>query len=280
MKASGFRLLPLSVLFFPLLLVWTSLSTTSAGIARRVYPRPILAFSFDNVTSSYVPDDSGSGNTYSIVAYDQNGPFTPTTGRSFSGSGKAMHFDGFQEQRIEVNGAALTVQAFTIMADIRLHNPPNFTDPLRWEISEKAGSYWANIRVDQGSVTPGPPFLLRVGGFFSVRENTNYTGVNPVTAGLWQSVAFVFDDVQHTLTTYVNGLFDYSVAQTGTLDPSIAHNGIDENLVVGAKHRQGISEILQAFFDGQMDNYRLFDVALSPAEIAYFSGRPVPSSSR
>ena len=280
MKQTALRFLPLIALLFPPLPVSISISTTSAGTARRVYPNPILAFSFDHVRSSNVPDDSGSGNAYSIVAYDQNGPFTPTTGQSFPGSGKAMNFDGFQMQRIEVNGAALTVEAFTIMADIRLHNPPNFTDSRRWEISEKAGSYWANIRLDQGPVKPGPPFLLRVGGFFSNRENTNYTGVTPITVGSWQNVAFVFDDVRHTLTTYVNGVFDHSETQTGTLDSSIVRNGIDENLVVGAKHRQGISELLQAFFDGQMDNYRLFDVALSPAEVAYFSGRPVLSPDR
>jgi hypothetical protein len=60
----------------------------------------------------------------------------------------------------------------------------------------------------------------------------------------------------------------------------ILHHGIDENLVVGAKHRQGGTEMLQAFFDAQMDNYRVFDLALSPTEIAYFSCWAVPSLSR
>ena len=280
MKETGFRSIRSVAVVLTLLLGPISTSKTSAGTARSVHPNPILAFSFDHVTSSNVQDDSGSGNSYSIVAYDQNGPFTPTTGRSFVRSGNAMNFDGFQKQRIEVNGSALTVQAFTIMADIRLHNPPNFTDPQRWEISEKSGSYWANIRVDQGTVRPGPPFLLRVGGFFSGEGNTNYTGVTAIKAGPWQNVAFVFDNVGQTLSTYINGVFDHSEPQTGSLDPSILHNGIDENLVVGAKHRQGGTEALQACFDGQMDNYRLFSVALLPAEIAYFSGRPVVSLSR
>lgn len=280
MKRPRARSRKTAALFVPLLLAGISISKISADERASLLPTPILAFSFDHVTSSSVPDDSGSGNSYSIAAYDQNGPFTPMTGRSFARSGKAMSFDGFRKQRIEVNGPALTVEAFTIMADIRLHNPPNFTDPQRWEISEKSGSYWANIRLDQGPRRPGPPFLLRVGGFFSDQANTNYTGVNALAAGDWQSVAFVFDNVAQTLTTYVNGVFDHSEPQAGSLDPSILHNGIDENLVIGAKHRQGEPEILQAFFDGQMDNYRLFNVALSPAEIAYFSGRPVPSLSR
>lgn len=83
-----------------------------------------------------------------------------------------MNFDGTKQQRIEINGTALTVHAFTIMADVRLRNPPRFTDPAnqRWEISEKAGSYWANIRMDQGPVRPGPPYVLRVGGFSTESE--------------------------------------------------------------------------------------------------------------
>lgn len=274
------RSLQSAALLLPFLLILISIAKICAGTNQDLHPRPILAFSFDNVTSSDVPDDSGSGNIYSIVAYDLNGPFTPTTIQSFAGSGQAMDFDGFQEQRIEVNGPALTVPAFTIMADIRLHNPPNYTNPLRWELSEKAGSYWANIRVDQGHTRPGPPFLLRVGGFFSGQGNTHYTGVTRIKAGPWQSVAFVFDNVVHTLTTYVNGVFDHSEPQDGTLDPSIVHNGIDENLVVGAKHRQGGVEVLEAFFDGQMDNYRLFNVPLSSEEVAYFSRRPVRSLSQ
>ena len=139
MAQTRLRFVPLTVLLVSLLLVSIPISETSADSSATLPPSPILAFSFDNVTSSNVPDDSGSGNTYSISAYDRSGPFTPVTGRSFSRSGNAMDFNGFRKQRIEVNGPALTVEAFTIMADIRLQNPPNFTDPQRWEISEKGG---------------------------------------------------------------------------------------------------------------------------------------------
>ena len=57
-------------------------------------PRPILAYSFEKVTSSVISDDSRSGNVYISVAYDISGPFIPTTGPSFPGSGKAFYFDG------------------------------------------------------------------------------------------------------------------------------------------------------------------------------------------
>jgi hypothetical protein len=232
-------------------------------------PSPILAFSFDNVTSAAVPDDSGSGNTYSITAYNSSGPFTPTTVDSFPGSGKAMEFDGPQEQRVEVSGTALTVSGFTIMADVNITG--NDTDPEhdRWEVSEKAGSYWGNIRY-------GPPKVLRVGGFFSGHQTNNFTGSVEIPISTWTNVAFIFDPTTHKLQSYVNGALDHEQTQTGTLDPSITHNGIDENLVVGAKHRQGgDGEVLAAFFDGLMDNYRLYNVALTATQVAAIAGVPV-----
>ena len=232
-------------------------------------PSPILAFSFDNVSSAAVPDDSGSGNTYSITAYNSSGPFTPTTVDGFPGSGEAMQFDGTQQERIEVSGTALTVSGFTIMADVNITG--NDTDPehLRWEVSEKAGSYWGNIRY-------GPPKVLRVGGFFSGTQTNNFTGSVPIPTSTWTNVAFIFDPTAHKLQSYVNGALDHEQTQTGTLDPSITHNGIDENLVVGAKHRQGGNgEVLAAFFDGLMDNYRLYNVALTATEVAAIAGVPV-----
>src|SRR5262249_46639700 len=153
---------------------------------------------------------------------------------------------------IEVAGPALTVQAFTIMADVRLSFPVNFTDPAqqRWEICEKAGSYWAKIRMDQGEVRPGPPYFLRVGGFFDCTGDTSFLGVTGLPHGRWTNVAFVFNPVAHTLSSYINGALDHTQPRPGTLDPSIAHNGIDEKLVIGAKHRLGGLEVLEAFFDG------------------------------
>ena len=97
----------------------------------------------------------------------------------------------------------------------------------------------------------------------------------PIPTSTWTNVAFIFDPTAHKLQSYVNGALDHEQTQTGTLDPSIRHNGIDENLVVGAKHRQGGVEVLEAFFDGLMDNYRLYNVALTATQVAAIAGVPV-----
>lgn len=96
--------------------------------------------------------------------------------------------------------------------------------------------------------------------------------------GTWQNVAFVFDNVGHTLTSYINRILDHTQSRDGELNASIDINGIDEDLVVGAKDRMGgSSEVLDAFFDGQMDNRRLYNRALTASKSARVAGTPVIS---
>jgi hypothetical protein len=274
----------IAVLLFLLAFAFAPINVNAQGDTLRHAPvRPVLAFSFDDITSPNIPDDSGSGHVYTIVAQEASGNFTPATVRSFTGSGQALHLvqgtGGVNEQRIEADdgvglGDPLTMtNGFTIMADVNLTG--NDTDPIhkRWEISEKAGSYWANIRYDVS-----PPERLRVGGFFAGNGDETFTGSNPVPPGVWTNVAFVFDPVAHLFLTYINGVLDHTKIRNGTLDNSTSNNGIDEKLVVGAKHRLGgAGELLEAFFDGDMDNYRLYNVPLRAAQIAVLAGTPVKS---
>jgi len=272
------------VILFLVAVAFAPVNANAQGDTPRHAPvRPVLAFSFDHITSPNIPDDSRSGHVYTIVAQDASGNFTPATVPSFTGSGQALHLvqgtGGVNEQRIEVDdgvdlGDPLTMtNGFTIMADVKLTG--NDTDPIheRWEVSEKAGSYWGNIRYDVS-----PPERLRVGGFFAGNGDESFIGTNPIPLGVWTNVAFVFDPVAHLFLTYINGVLDHTKTRNGTLDNSTSNNGIDEKLVVGAKHRLGgAGELLEAFFDGDMDNYRLYNVPLRAAQIAGLAGTPVKS---
>jgi hypothetical protein len=139
---------------------------------------------------------------------------------------------------------------------------------------EKAGSFWFNVREDTT-----PKYRLRVGGFFNGASVDNFTGhlVIPNNTLTWAVATY---DGAH-LTTYVangdgsNLALDKSVAQAGTLSTGAAITGIDENLVVGAKHRKGhglggtgSNEILEAFFNGSMSRFLVFDTALTQSQIA------------
>ncbi len=115
-----------------------------------------------------------------------------------------------------------------------------------------------------------------MGGFFNGIADQNLAGSKGITPGTWQNVAFVFDQVNHLLITYVDGILDHSAPRDGTLDSSQAINGLDEKLVIGAKHREDKDgEVLGAYFDGKMDNYRLNDRELTAEMIHVVAGVPV-----
>ena len=91
------------------------------------------------------------------------------------------------------------------------------------------------------------------------------------------------------LKTYIadgdgsNLVLDNSVAQTGTVATGATITGIDENLVVGAKHRMGHlvdgtgTENLEGFFNGTMSRFIVFNTALTQSEIASVISGSVPS---
>jgi hypothetical protein len=147
---------------------------------------------------------------------------------------------------------------------------------------EKAGSFWFNVREDTS-----PKYRLRVGGFFNGSSVDNFTGnrVIPSNTLMWAIATY---DGAH-LTTYVangdgsNLALDKSVAQTGTLNTGATITGVDENLVVGAKHRMGhapggsgTNEDIEAFFNGSMSRFLVFNTALTQSQIASLIGGAAP----
>ena len=88
-----------------------------------------------------------------------------------------------------------------------------------------------------------PKYRLRVGGFFNGRAADTFTG-NRVIPNHTLTWAIATYDGAHLRTYVADGdgthlALDRSVAQTGTLNTGATITGIDENLVVGAKHRKG-----------------------------------------
>jgi hypothetical protein len=113
----------------------------------------------------------------------------------------------------------------------------------------------------------------------SNRAGDTFTGtrVIPSNTPMWAIATY---DGAH-LRTYVargngtNLALDRSVAQTGILNTGATITGVDENLVVGAKHRKGhspggsgTSEDAEAFFNGTMSRFLAYDTALTQSEIA------------
>jgi hypothetical protein len=197
--------------------------------------------------------------------------------RTDSHGNTAAIFVGAQKERIEIPNRAgrLDVNHFSILVRFTLNESVD-TDPAhqRYELMEKAGSFWFNVREDTR-----PRYRLRVGGFFNGHAADTFTGarVIPSNTLIWAIATY---DGAHLRTYVARGdgthlALDRSVAQTGTLNTGATITGIDENLVVGAKHRKGhgpggtgTHEDAEAFFNGTMSRFLVYNRALTQSQIA------------
>jgi concanavalin A-like lectin/glucanase superfamily protein len=246
----------------------------------------IIDLDFGHISGSTVPDQSGNGNDGAgqMGAVGAESVWNPATTTDSQGN-PAIVFAGAQKERVEIpdHAGSLNVNHFSILVRFTL-NESTDTDPAhqRYELMEKAGSFWFNVREDTT-----PKYVLRVGGFFGGKSVDTFTGTRVIPSNTLTWAIATYDGAH--LTTYVaNGdgsslALDRSVAQTGTLNTGATITGIDENLVVGAKHRQGhapggtgTNEDAEAFFNGSMSRFLVFNTALTQSQIAsVISGSPV-----
>jgi hypothetical protein len=105
---------------------------------------------------------------------------------------------------------------------------------------------------------------LRAGAFFGGCQGQSgakwrfLDSATPIPERKWTHVASTYDGA--TLRIYVNGVLDHSLAVTGTTCANA------DALIIGAKVKPsaGISE---AYFDGRIDDVRVYRRALSASEI-------------
>jgi hypothetical protein len=245
---------------------------------------PIIDLDFWNISGSTVPDRSGNANDGAgkkgAIGFETT--WSPSTVADSQGNA-AVIVDGTQKERIEIpnRSGSLDVNPFSILVQFTLDESVD-TDPvsLRYELMEKAGSFWFNVREDTS-----PKYLLRVGGYFNGKAHA-LTGTRVIPNKTLTWAIGTYDGAQ--LKTYVangdgtNLVLDDSVAQTGTVDTGPTITGIDENLVVGAKHRKGHfvdgtgSENLEGMFNGTMSRFIVFNTALTQTEIASVISGSVP----
>jgi hypothetical protein len=239
---------------------------------------PIIDLDFAHISGSAVPDASGNtnGGAGKKGAVGLETSWRPGT-RTDSHGTTAVIFAGRLKERIEISNRAgsLDVNHFSILVRFTL-NESVHTDPAhqRYELMEKAGSFWFNVREDTR-----PRYRLRVGGFFNGHSADTFTGtrVIPSTTPIWAIATY---DGAHLRTYVARGdgthlALDRSVAQIGTLNTGATITGIDEKLVVGAKHRKGhapggrgTNEDAEAFFNGTMSRFLVYGRALTQGQIA------------
>jgi Concanavalin A-like lectin/glucanases superfamily len=209
----------------------------------------VLNYGFDNDSGVTARDTSANAINATYV----NTTATAARVPGVPGRGSAAQLVSAQHQYVSVpERNALDVNRFTLAALVRYTGVQTAETLDRWEVLEKAGAYWINIRTD-GHV--------RVGGFFGGCTNPAWQYLDStvtVPVGTWTHVAGTYNG--STLTVWVNGVRAGSRAISGTT----CKNNLP--LVVGAKSNPD-KGLLEAFWDGALDDVRIYRRALTAAEI-------------
>lgn len=211
----------------------------------------VLHYTFDHDVNGVVADSSPRALHGRLVNADPTTAYTV----GLPGRGQALTLAGGDREWIDVpQSDALDANRFTVAALVRYTGVQNDETLGRWEVMEKAGAYWLNIRTDG---------RVRVGGFFgSCNGGTAWQyldSTNPIPMNTWTYVAGTYTGTR--LNVWVNGVLSGSRLVSGT---TCANN---EPLAVGAKNATTLG-LLEAFWDGQLDDVRVYTRALTASEIA------------
>ena len=217
---------------------------------------PVLSYTFEQLSAGTVPDVSGHGLDGRLIATVGSRTLLP----SLTGHGKALHLVGTRHEYVDVPLLpVLDVDRYTLAAWVRYTGVQNDATNERWEVLEKAGAYWLNVR------TTGQ---VRVGGFYG---GCSGPGVwqyldtpNRLPVNTWRHVAATYDGSR--LSVYVGGVLAASRPVTGRTCVS------GEPLAVGAKNNP-TKGLLEAFWDGRLDDVRIYDHALTAAEVRTLAAR-------
>ncbi len=246
------------LVFGTVLVVVSTLFATPAASAQRDTGRAdrrgvalVLRYSFDHDTNSVVRDASPSGLNGALVNAKPSSAYVA----GVPGRGRALTLFGASHQYVGVpQSDALDVNRFTVAALVRYTGVENDATLGRWEVLEKAGAYWMNIRIDG---------RVRVGGFFGSCGGGSawqyLDSANPIPVNTWTHVAGTYTGTR--LTVWVNGQRVASRAVSGATCAN------DEPMAIGAKDAPALG-LLEAFWDGQLDDVRVYNRALGAGEIA------------
>ncbi len=216
----------------------------------------VLHYPMETLTAATVADGSGSALDGHVVS----GSGAARLVTSLRGYGHALELTGSRHQYVDVPpSSVLDVDHYTLSAWVRYTGVRNDATLGRWEVLEKAGAYWMNVRTNG---------RVRVGGFYGGCASPSWTYLDStrgLPVGRWKQVATTYDGTW--LRAYVDGRAAGAKRVTGRTCVS------GEPLAVGAKNNP-TKGLLEAFWDGRLDDVRVYDRALGPSEVAALAVRP------
>lgn len=215
----------------------------------------VLHYSMETLSQGTIPDDSPSGLTGTVVA--ESGTVRLVSG--LAGYGRALELTGTEHQYVDVPASTvLDVDRYTLAAWVRYTGTQNDQTLGRWEVLEKAGAYWMNVRTNG---------LVRVGGFYGGCANPNwhyFDSTRALPLNRWKHVATTYDGSR--LRIYIDGRAAGAMRMSGRTCVS------SEPLAVGAKNNP-TKGLLEAFWDGRLDEVRVYARALTATEVAQLATR-------
>jgi hypothetical protein len=216
----------------------------------------VLHYPMESLPQGVVPDDSASALDGRLVT----GTGAATLVPSLNGYGNALQLAGQEHQYVDVpQSPVLDVNRYTLSAWVRYTGVQNDQTLGRWEVLEKAGAYWLNVRTNG---------RVRVGGFYGGCLNASWKYFDSTRAlplNRWKQVAATYDG------TYLRVYIDGRAAGARRISGRTCASG--EPLAVGAKNNPD-KGLLEAFWDGRLDDVRVYDRALTATEVAQLAARP------
>ena len=239
----------------------TPTATATATVAPTLTPSPtptptigpVAAYNFNQGSGTTVTDASGHGVTGSIQGA------TWTSGGRY---GNALSFNGSSSYVDLGNPALLQITgSMTLSAWVKATSNPSDDGEIVAK-SDSASGWQLKTSADTGPHT----FGVRVAAGANVPSRRYGTTVRSLNA--WYHVAGVYDAAARTLDIYVNGVWNNGVL-TGTVPASQINSAVTVNI---GRRSGGF------YFNGVIDDVRIYNRALSVPEIQADMNTPVSSN--
>jgi chitodextrinase len=215
--------------------LYSPIATATTPAAPPVPPTLVAAYSFNEGSGGTVTDSSGNGNAGVI-----SGATWTTQGRF----GQALDFNGINNLIVVAGSGSLNLTSgMTLEAWVY---PTASQTGWRTVMQREVDAYFLNASTSAGALRPGGGATIN-GGVSTV------TGPTAVPVGVWTHLAITHDGT--TLTFYVNGTAVATQSASGAIETNANSLRIGGNVPYGE------------FFQGRIDEVRVYNRSLSAAEI-------------
>jgi|GEM_PF-2168548 len=229
----------------------TSSSNVQVTVSNFTATDLVAAYGFNENSGLTVNDNSGNGNNGALA----NGPLWSATGRF----GSALQFDGVDDlvNIADANSLDLT-NGMTLEAWVNPSDLVGYKTILCKDRNTTAFNYLLSANNNAANVNNQKPnSRIRVG-----TTNKTVTGTSKIPLNEWTHVACTYNGIAFIL--FVNGVQVSSVAVTGSIGVS------DDLLRIG-----GSTALGSQYFEGLIDEVRIYNRALSASEIQADMNTPI-----